>query len=191
MSKAPRLRGTDRYLAPGERILLTTRRHPVLLVKPILGWLLSLLAVGLISFVITEGNPIPIVDQFTLLAALAMTAYTAYRVLVWRRTYYVITDERVLLLKGLVSVDVTAVRLARVTETSFSRSVLGRILGYGTLTLDTAGERLNLASLTHLPRADQAYRLVTSLLLGELVERDPQPYDPSEETTGPLPPVVL
>lgn len=189
MPKPPRLRGTERYLAPGERILLTTRRHPVLLAKPIFIWLVTLLLVGLVSFVLTEGNPIPVLDQITLLLALAMTAYTAYKALAWWRSYYVITDERVLLLRGLISVDVTAVRLARVTETSFGRSVWGRILGYGVLTLDTAGERLNLASLTYLPRADEAYRLVTSLLLGETFAPEPEPFDPGEETTGPLPPV--
>lgn len=189
MPKPPRLRGTDRYLAPGERILLTTRRHPVLLLKPVLKWILTLLAVGLISFVLTEGRPIPILDQIVLWLALVMTAYTAYRVMSWWRTFYVVTDERVLLLRGIVSVNVTAVRLARVTETSFSRSVWGRILGYGELKLDTAADQMNLATLTYLPRPAEAYRLVTSLLLGEYEE--PEPYDPGEEVTGPLPPVVL
>lgn len=186
--KQPRLRGTGRYLAPGERVIRTIRRHPVVILKPISLWLLSLVVVGLISFVLTEGNPIPIVDQTVLVLALAMTAYTGYRILYWWRSYFVITDERVLLLEGIISVNVSAVRLARVAETSFSRSVLGRILGYGELKLDAAGEQLKLATLEHLPKPEEVYRLVTSLLLGE-----PEPqawsYDPSEETTGPLPPV--
>ena len=189
MPRTPRLRGTERYLAPGERILRTTRRHPVLLAKPLALWMLTLLTVGLISFVLTEGNPIPVVDQITMWLAIGMTAYTAYRVLGWWTTYYVITDERVLLCRGILSAHVTAVRLSRVAETSFSRSVWGRLLGYGELKLDAAGEQLTLASLPYLPRAVEAYRLVTSLLLGEDIE--PEPFDPSEETTGPLPPVVL
>jgi uncharacterized membrane protein YdbT with pleckstrin-like domain len=110
--------------------------------------------------------------------------------MVWWKSYYVITDERVLLLTGFISVNVSAVRLARVAETSFSRSVFGRIFGYGDLKLDAAGEQLSLATLTYLPRAEQVYRLVTSLLLDEY-EPEPEPYDPGEETTGPLPPVVL
>lgn len=190
MPKPPRLRGASRFLAPGERVLRTIRRHPVLMVKPIALWLATLIVVGLISFVITEGSPIPVVDQTVLILALAMTAYTGYKVADWWRSYYVITDERVLLLRGILSVSVSAVRLARVTETRFVRSVWGRILGYGELKLDSAGEQLSLASLDYLPRAEEVYRLVTSLLLGEQFEPEPEPYDPGEETTGPLPPVV-
>jgi uncharacterized membrane protein YdbT with pleckstrin-like domain len=190
MPKPPRLRGAHRFLAPGERILRTIRRHPVLMVKPIVLWIMTLLVVGLISFVITEGNPIPVVDQIVLVLALAVTAYTAYKVLDWWKSYYVVTDERVLLLRGILSVNVSAVRLARVTETRFVRSVWGRILGYGALKLDSAGEQLGLASLEYLPRAEEVYRLVTSLLLGEELDPEPEPYDPGEETTGPLPPVV-
>lgn len=188
MPKNPRLSGTSRYLAPGEKILLTTRRHWVVLLKPVLIWLATLLVVGLVSFVITEGNPIPFVDQVALWLSLAVTAYLVAKGMIWWKSYYVVTDERVLLLEGLISVNVTSVRLARVTETSFNRSVLGRMLGYGDLKLDTAGEKLSLATLAHLPRAGEVYRLITSLLLGN-EEPPPQPYDPGEETTGPLPPV--
>jgi uncharacterized membrane protein YdbT with pleckstrin-like domain len=190
MPKTPRLSGTNRYLAPGEKVLWTTRRHPVLLLKPILVWMATLLMVGLISFVLTEGNPIPFVDQVNVWISLALTAYLVYKAMVWWKSYYVITDERVLLLTGFISVNVSAVRLARVAETSFSRSVFGRIFGYGDLKLDAAGEQLSLATLTYLPRAEQVYRLVTSLLLDEY-EPEPEPYDPGEETTGPLPPLVL
>lgn len=190
MPKPPRLRGAQRYLAPRERILLTTRRHPVVLAKPLLKWIATLLVMGLVSFVITEGRPIPILDTIVLWLALAMTAYFAYRALEWWRTCYLVTDERVLLVSGVLSVNVTAVRLSRVTETSFSRSIGGRILGYGELKLDAAGEQLSLASLKHLPRAAEVYRLVTSLLLEEDLGAEPEPFDPGEEVTGPLPPVV-
>lgn len=187
--KNPRLRGASRYLASGERILLTTRRHPVLLMKPILVWMATLIVTGLISFVITEGNPIPVVDQIVLALSLAATGYLVYKAMVWWKSYYVVTDERVLLLEGLISVNVSAVRLARVAETSFNRSIPGRIFGYGDLKLDAAGEQLSLAALTYLPRAEEVYRLITRLLLGE-ENPEPEPYDPGEETTGPLPPVV-
>ncbi|HYN98240.1 MAG TPA: hypothetical protein VEU28_01045, partial [Actinomycetota bacterium] len=75
MPNNPRLRGTSRYLAPGESILRTTRRHPVVLLKPILIWMATLIVVGLISFVLTEGNPIPLVDQVNLWISLGMTGY--------------------------------------------------------------------------------------------------------------------
>lgn len=190
MFKKPRLRGASKYLAPGERVLLTTRRHPVVLVKPVALWLVALLVLSSISMFVTEGNPIVFVDQAVLWLSLAVTAYLLVLGLIWWKSTYVVTDERVLLLQGLLSVNVSSVRLARVTETSFNRSVLGRILGYGDLKLDAAGEQLSLATLSRLPRAGEVYRLITSLLLGE-PDAEPRHLDPGEETTGPLPPVTL
>lgn len=190
MFRKPRLRGASKYLAPGEQVLLTTRRHPVVLVKPLAIWLATLFVLGSISMVITESNPIVFVDRAVLWLSLAVTAYTIVPGLIWWKSSYVVTDERVLLLQGLLSVNVSSVRLARVTETSFNRSVLGRILGYGDLKLDAAGEQLSLATLSRLPRAGEVYRLVTSLLLGE-PDSEPRHLDPGEETTGPLPQVKL
>lgn len=191
------LRGIARYLAPGEEIRYVSRRHLVVLVKPFVMWLLTLLVVGSISLLLTQGAPVPILDTAGLIVSLAVTFYFAFRVLQWWKDRYVITGQRVLLIEGIISVKVTAVSLSRVTETSFARSLWGRIFGYGDLKLDSAGEQLGLATLKYLPKPEAQYRLITSLLNRG---RDPgadRDYryrsnpDPSEENTGPLPPIVL
>jgi len=66
------------------------------------------------------------------------------------------------------------------------------MLGYGDLKLDSAGEQLGMATLRYLPKPEALYRLVNSLLIrSREAQRSGPPADPREETTGPLPPVVL
>lgn len=188
----PSSRGVQRYLAPGEQIVHVCRRHPVVLAKPIALWLLTILGLGAVSFIITQGDPIPLVDTIALWVGVAVTLYLGVKFLQWWKDRYVMTDQRVLLIEGVFAIKVQSVSLSRVTETSFARGVWGRMLGYGDLKLDSAGEQLGLATLRYLPKPDALYRLVTSLLIqSRESQRSGPPADPSEENTGPLPPVVL
>jgi hypothetical protein len=188
----PRARGVHRYLAPGEKVILVCRRHVVVLAKSFFLWLATLLVLGFVSLVLTAGDPIPVVDVLALWASLAMTLYLAFRWLHWWMDRYVITSQRALLVEGIFAIKVSAVSWSKVTETRFGRSLWGRLFGYGDLKLDSPGEPLGLATLSHLPKPEAIYRLVSSLLIRwQEAERSPAVYDPSEENTGPLPPVVI
>lgn len=187
-----------RFLAPGEEIRSISRRHIVVLVKPFSVWLLTLLAVASISFLLTQDSPVPILDTVGLGIAVTVTLYAAFKLLQWWKDRYVITDQRVLLIEGIIAIKVSAVSLSRVTETSFGRSLWGRMFGYGDLKLDSAGEQLGLATLRYLPQPDSQYRLITSLLIqsreaeaGRGHRSQRYSSDPSEENTGPLPPIIL
>lgn len=190
--RMPSLRGARRYLAPGERVVHICRRHPVVLVRPFMVWLAAVLFIGLVSFVLTSVDPIPVVDTVAQWTALAVTVYLGFKYLQWRQDLYVVTDQRVLLIAGILSIKVSSVSLARVSETSFARSLWGRLLGYGDLLLDAPGERLTLTTLRYLPKPEALYRLVTSLIRSQEQDQGPRRvYDPREENTGPLPPVVI
>lgn len=56
-----------------------------------------------------------------------------------RSTEYVITSGEVYKKTGLLSRSVTTLRLDRVQNTSFSQSLLQRLLSYGDVRVDTAG----------------------------------------------------
>jgi uncharacterized membrane protein YdbT with pleckstrin-like domain len=189
--RTPSSRGVHRYLAPGEHIAYVCRRHPVVLAKPLALWLLTILGLGAISFIVTQGDPVPVIDTVALWAGVAVTLYLGVKYLQWWKDRYVMTDQRVLSIEGIFAIKVSAVSLSRVTETSFARNVWGRMLGYGDLKLDSAGEQLGLATLRYLPKPDALYRLVTSLLIRSREDQTRHSADPSEENTGPLPPVVL
>lgn len=99
--------------------------------------------------------------------------------LVWRCTHYVVTDERILLQDGVLARERRDLPLAQVNDHVLSQSLLDRMLGSGTLTVDSIGDRA--AVLTSVPHAQQ----VQSTLY-ELIEADRERHgDDDEESEEP------
>lgn len=193
-----RPKGIDRYLSPAERVIHSCRRHPVVLFKPIVYWLGSLIAGTAIGFLISPRRSDSMADSIAGWMVLIFTAYALAKTLQWWMARYVITDQRVLLVEGILRVRVSAIPLAKVTDTTFSRSLLGRIFGYGDLLLDSPGEHPGISTLTSLPRPDELYRLIASLVVGRIWERNPNNdvrvsgfRQADDDDTGPLPRVIL
>lgn len=85
---------------------------------------------------------------------------------VWRMTHYVFTNERVLIQTGVFSRDRRDIPLARVNDHSMRQTFMERILGCGTLTIESAGER-GQSVLTDIPSVEKV-----QTTLYELVEAD-------------------
>ena len=86
--------------------------------------------------------------------------------LVWRTTHYVFTNERVLLQEGVFSRDRRDIPLTRVNDHSISQTFIERLLGCGTLTIESAGER-GQSVLHDIPGVEKV-----QTTLYELVEAD-------------------
>jgi uncharacterized membrane protein YdbT with pleckstrin-like domain len=187
-----RLKGFDRYLAPSEHILHTTRRHWIVIAKPVAIWLLILLIGGFLGFATSPEQTRTLIDRIVGIVALVATIYAVWKVAQWIAAAYVITDQRVLEIEGLFARKVSAVPLMKVTDTTFRRTVPGRILGYGDLMLDSPGEKPGLSTLTVLPRPVELYRMIMSLVVTK-DEREPATplapppmRKPDEDETGPI-----
>lgn len=89
-------------------------------------------------------------------------ALTTY--LNWLRLLYVITDEEIYVKRGLISRDVTQVRLDRVQNTAYNQSILERLLSYGDIYVYTAGTDTDDISFQNVPRPDQVKNTLTELL---------------------------
>lgn len=110
-----------------EQVLLDQRRHGIVLVRPFSRALL-LAAVGVGGFQL--GWPASVPGGILLVAA-AGSALAA--VLRWDRTHVVLTSEKLLVEQGLVRRQEASVRLAKVAAVEIDQSLLGRLLGYGTV----------------------------------------------------------
>jgi uncharacterized membrane protein YdbT with pleckstrin-like domain len=100
------------------------------------------------------------------LALVAVASLAFWPWLVWRTTHYVFTNERVILRTGVFSRNGRDIPLGRVNDVSFSHGVVERMLGCGTLTIESAGERGQVV-LTDIPQVEK-----TQSVLYELVEED-------------------
>ena len=58
----------------------------------------------------------------------------------WSVNYFVVTSQRMLLAQGVIVRKVNMMPLAKVTDMSFQRSTIGRILGYGEFIVESAGQ---------------------------------------------------
>jgi hypothetical protein len=111
----------------GERIYFDSRRHGVVLTPPLAR---AFLLAGIGGFFFSLVWPLPIAG-----AALVVTgALLALRaVWKWERTHVIVTDERLALVRGTLRRRIAAVRLERVGAVEVEQTLVGRLLGYGTL----------------------------------------------------------
>ena len=86
------------------------------------------------------------------------------RVIEWFENYFVVTSQRMLLTSGLVTRKVAMMPLVKVTDMSFQRNFQGRLLGYGTFILESAGQDQALRIVDHLPYPEQLYLEVCGLI---------------------------
>lgn len=114
-----------------ERVCLDARKHGVVLLRPLLR-ALALAGLGGVAFLL--GWPVSVAGA-TLLAAAAVLALSA--VWRWDRTHIVLTTEKLFVVHGVLRKRAAAVRLTRLGTLELEQSLLGRMLGYGTL---VAGE---------------------------------------------------
>lgn len=120
------------YLEPGERVRLEERPHAAALARP-LGRALLAAVVGAI-LVLAAPATLGLVGAFLLAVAALYSLAAVWR---WDRTQLVVTSDKLFITYGVAQRRAAAVRLARVGPVEMRQSVLGRMLGYGTV---TAGE---------------------------------------------------
>jgi uncharacterized membrane protein YdbT with pleckstrin-like domain len=112
---------------PEEHVFLDARRHGVVLVRP-LSRALALAVLGALGFAI--GWPMSLAGAALLIAAAAVALAAVWR---WDRTHVVVTGERLFVVHGVVRRQSAAVSLARLGPVEVEQSLLGRLLGYGTI----------------------------------------------------------
>jgi hypothetical protein len=128
-------------LEPGERLLLATRPHPAALLPALLRALGAVLAAAVaVALLARSSAPHPVRISLDLLAlALAARAVLRFARAVWQwdRTLLALTTRRVFLIapRGAVRRASQTMSLAGIHSTGVSHSFMGRLLGYGTLTL--------------------------------------------------------
>jgi len=113
-------------------------------------------------------------------AAVALYLGVRYGVaplLVWRCVHYVFTDERILVQRGVVARHRRDIPLVRVNDHSMSQTLVQRIVGCGTLTVDSIGDQA--AVLDSVPRVQYV-----QTMLYELIEKAPERSEEDGEPDG-------
>jgi uncharacterized membrane protein YdbT with pleckstrin-like domain len=155
----------DRSLAVGEESVAVLHPHWKTLVVPVL-LTFVVVAVLLAGEVLIPVSKAAGIERLVLavIAILLLMWWLMYPILVWRTTVYEVTTRRMRLRDGILTRNGRDIPLSRITDVSFRKGVLDRLLGCGTLVVESAGEHGELA-LTAIPHVEQV-----SALLFQLVE---------------------
>jgi uncharacterized membrane protein YdbT with pleckstrin-like domain len=157
----------ESVLTTDERVVLHLHPHWKALIRPVFVVLVAIAAVVVAAiFLPTAGWSTPALYVIGALALIAVAWLAFWPWLTWKTTHYVFTNERVIVREGVFSRDGRDIPMGRVNDVSFSHNLIERMLGCGTLTIESAGERGQVV-LTDIPRVEK-----TQSVLYELVEED-------------------
>ena len=155
----------NKYLLPHERQVVSVHQHPAVLIWPVFEVLIALAIAGWVSSSIAHGNDTVILVIWILWALLLLRLL--WKVFEWSENYFVVTSQRLLLAEGFFTRTVNMMPLTKVTDMSFQRSAMGRLLGYGEFIVESAGQNQALRIVDHLPYPEQLYLEVCGLIFIE------------------------
>jgi uncharacterized membrane protein YdbT with pleckstrin-like domain len=140
----------DSLLGRGEQILYVARQHVFVLVVNILtelALIAVLVAAGVASNIAFDQNTTPLLANLTasdlillicvvISVAVLISGFLDY--LRWNNDQYVVTDRRVIQVRGLLNKRVTDSSLEKINDVELRQSLIGRMLNFGTISILTA-----------------------------------------------------
>jgi uncharacterized membrane protein YdbT with pleckstrin-like domain len=157
-------REIDEYLLPTERRVIRVRQHWAYMTNHMAATALFLLVLVIVQRLLPASV---LFDNVTFyLALVAVLRFTILTILWWIERI-VITDKRVMLAQGLVVHKIAMMPLGKVTDLTFERSLGGRMMGYGTIIVESAGQIQALNRIDYLPRPEEVYEALSELVFGE------------------------
>src|ERR1700722_15588649 len=152
----------SKYLLPREVQVATVRQHPAVLLAAGSQAVAGLLVAGLLSFTLLRHNHLLLAIVWIAWAVLLLRLI--WKAINWAVDYFVITSQRLILTSGVLTRKVAMMPMSKVTDMSFQRSFGGRILGYGELIVESAGQNQALDRVEYIPYPEQLYLLVCGML---------------------------
>jgi uncharacterized membrane protein YdbT with pleckstrin-like domain len=173
----------QRLLGEDEHVVMALRPHWKELVWPVVVLLVVSPLASFSAAKMPDGDAQKWLRLAVLVVAVVIVArWTVWPFLRWITTSYVVTDRRIITRVGVLARHGRDMPLSRVNDVSFDHSgILERVLGCGTLVVESAGERGQLV-LRDVPHVEDVQRDVYRLAEDDEERRrgerdDPAPHD--------------
>src|SRR5216684_8384075 len=142
-------------LLPGEKLVLKTHQHWVVLVKSLVIPVVLLVFAGVVDLTVKSGTGIPHFRTIVSLAAIAIAGVWLIVVWIrWQSTAYTLTDQRIKIETGVFGRSSKIIPIDRIQDCTTKQTLIGRMLGYGRVEVDAAGAQ-GAEILEHLPNPGQ------------------------------------
>jgi uncharacterized membrane protein YdbT with pleckstrin-like domain len=149
----------DKYLMSYEGPPVAVRRHPAVLLQQVGEVIAGLIVAGFVSSAVGSGPGLLIWWLW-----LALLARLTWKVFAWSMEFFVVTEHRVMLITGVLNRKVAMMPMSKVTDIALERPFVGRIIGYATFVLESAGQDQALREVEYMPYPEQLY-LEVSLMI--------------------------
>ena len=157
-------REIDEYLLPTERRVIRVRQHWSVLLNDMIQ---SSLALGLVVALQRYLPSSMVIDNLTWYAGLVIVVRLTILVALWWVERIVITDKRVMISQGILTHKIGMMPLTKVTDLTFKRTFTGRLMGYGTMVIESAGQIQALNEIDFMPQPEEIYEALTELIFGD------------------------
>jgi uncharacterized membrane protein YdbT with pleckstrin-like domain len=157
-------REIDEYLLPTERRIIRVRQHWASAWVDVTQTSLFVLLMVVAERYLPDGV---LIDNVTYYLALVAVVRFTVIVLLWWTERIVVTDKRLMLSKGIITHNLGMMPLAKVTDLTFQRTLGGRMLGYGTIVVESAGQNQAFERIKYVPRPEEVYEAVSELVFGD------------------------
>lgn len=158
----------ESYVLPTERRVVRVRPHWASLMK-VLGQTILYVAIlsGLMWVLSGIGDSIWVIQTGLWLTSCLVVVRFIYHVLFWWEDTIMVTDKRFIWVRGVIIDKVNMMPTSKVTDMTYRRSLMGRVLGYGTIRIESAGQNQALEFLPYMPEPLKLYEAISKLVFGE------------------------
>ncbi|MEV6626536.1 PH domain-containing protein [Amycolatopsis sp. NPDC051106] len=158
-------RDPDEYLLDTERRVIRIRRHWAVLLWDTFEAAALLAVCVLVSYLLPPA--LYIGQNILWYVALLVVLRFAYVVMEWWVERLVVTDKRFVMTTGVFTTKVLMMPISKVTDLSYVRTATGRMMGYGTMVVESAGQIQALNKIDYLPRPEEFYDTISELVFGD------------------------
>ncbi|MCB0977593.1 MAG: PH domain-containing protein, partial [Acidimicrobiales bacterium] len=125
-----------------EELVLDLRPHWFFLAKPVVCFVGSLI-LTILSLVVWDpsGTVGDVVSILCAVLVLGTLLFLVWEYLVWTSTMFVLTSDRIVSRRGVLTKSGVEIPLERINTVFFQQGVFERIIGSGDLAIESAGER--------------------------------------------------
>ncbi|CUU54462.1 PH domain-containing protein [Parafrankia irregularis] len=153
----------DDVLTDDEEVVLHLHPHWGSLVVPVLSVVTALALMTLGVFFVPDNFAREALQYLVLALGLAAIGYFGVAPwLRWITTHFVFTTERLIIREGVVNHTGRDIPLVWLSNVSWDQSLPDRLVGAGTLSIESAGQRGPII-LTHVPRVEEVYATLREL----------------------------
>jgi membrane protein YdbS with pleckstrin-like domain len=166
----------DKYIlsTAGEQRVVEVRKH-----WAASAWAWVRLVIGVLIFISAFAYQSPVYWIFIIVGG-ALAGQALWHILEEYRDRFVITNQRVFRVHGVLSVARASVPLSRILDITVNKSVIGRWLNYGHFVFESAAQVQGLSEITYVKDIDKREDVLRMVMQGDV----PQPIVTADEDDG-------